>query len=470
MKEFIEIYSISLSGKLDEKKNKRSFQDKKVRYSKLLWEVLKPYGNVYVNSEYNQLTKRIYLQYDETDWEFINRIAGYMNALVIPDMTRDNLGLSFGIKKRKDLSGGFGLYMLDEREGVIDSEAVADLFIEGKFDEASEMLQDLLEREDVKGVPQKELEVLNALGVIETCQGKLEEAQAIYNRALELLDENSQLQKSYIAAKLYNNLSVLDYGYFYSEQSIEKCNKAMDILTDLENPIAELVVKVNLLESESGLKSLRRESRADNLKEAKEILKKERSLLGTNQVIGVHAYLLMNDTNVSLSEYNKADKCLKKAEKIIEKGGKMYSLLGFRQQLSAGVWYLNKGDYTEAVKQYRKAFFAAEPQYGKENFIVANLSRNLGAVYSHMDENELSLEYSLQALVGYKSSRSRCGLWGNISIAYYDLEDYENAQEYAFKAYKAELDTGEEKYKKLLKFIYDAREIKEEFMFGWRKD
>ena len=370
------------------------------------------------------------------------------------------------------LSGGYGLYMLDDSAEVIESSEIANLFIDGKFTNASNILRELLKREDIKGNSQKELEVLNALGIIQTSHGNFEDAQIIYDQAFEYLDHNEQLENSCIAAKLYNNYAILIYGEFNKEQAIESCNKALGILEELDDPIAQLVVEANLIEFETGLRNQLVEAKNENIKPAEQILRKERDLLGSNQIIGVHMYLLLSDTYTGLSKYSKAESSLRKAELIIKKGGKMYRLLGFSQELSTGVLYLSRGDYDEAVRQFRNAYDEAEPLLGNKNHLVAYLSRNLGAVYLHMDEDALGLEYSIRALEGFSNYRSRRGLWGNIATAYYSLNEYKEAEKYAFMAYNAAIEmehVSTEKYRKLLEFIYESRKITEVFE-DWLED
>jgi len=92
----IEINSISISGKIDEYKHSKSFQNVNQKYSELLAEVIGLNGKILVDRKYDQKTGQFLLQYNETDWEFIKRVANRMKAFIIPDIKNTGIKLLMG--------------------------------------------------------------------------------------------------------------------------------------------------------------------------------------------------------------------------------------------------------------------------------------------------------------------------------------------------------------------------------------
>lgn len=116
------------------------------------------------------------------------------------------------------------------------------------------------------------------------------------------------------------------------------------------------------------------------------------------------------------------------------------------------------GDYTTARDMYMQTILETEPLLGSNNYLIANIYRNLGAIYLHLDEDQLGIDYSIKALAGYRNSRTRSSVWNNIAVGYISLKDYQNAKEYALKAYCSALEftPGQtEVLKYLLRIIYN---------------
>ena len=364
------------------------------------------------------------------------------------------------------LSAGYGIFLLDETEKVINSEEIAKQFNNGEYETASKLLQSLLNQSKVNEMPAQKLEIINALAIIKTFEGKLDEARQLYDEAQEILDSNVELYNKCISAKVYNNLSLFYYVNFEREKAQEYLTKTLENPMLIQDPLAEMVVNFNLMVVESGMDNPMGAPRYDYLDKAKNMLNSEKKLLGSNQFIGAQVYIFLGDSYISIYNNKKAKECYDKAEQIIERGGEWYTIIWFRMQISLGVLYVNEKDYTGALYECEKALDIAEPLLGEENFIVANLNRNIGGIYLHMDEDWQGIEYSIKALKGYKNNASRCGLWGNIATAYTSLEEYDLAKEYAFKSYKVSLDSkyeSEEKYKLLLKYIYNGINPSEDF-------
>ena len=94
---YINIIRISATKEFDSKKQKRSFQDASMTYKNLLKNVAGDGRNILYLCDKNKTVNGLVLQYMETDWEFILRMAGHFNTVVIPDCVSGNISLAFGV-------------------------------------------------------------------------------------------------------------------------------------------------------------------------------------------------------------------------------------------------------------------------------------------------------------------------------------------------------------------------------------
>lgn len=81
---------------LDRKKKSRSFQD----VSKTFQEVAEKIHSCIFHCE-NKVTGKLILQYQETDWEFLKRLASKCNTMIYADMTSEHMALYFGVNGQK---------------------------------------------------------------------------------------------------------------------------------------------------------------------------------------------------------------------------------------------------------------------------------------------------------------------------------------------------------------------------------
>lgn len=104
---YLEIEGISHTYELDVKLKRRSFQNKDMQYTQLIEKVIEDYTDVfYIDkaADSSRLEKFI-IQYDETDWEFLKRMASHFNTGLVPDITSDKpkfwFGIPEGVKEEK---------------------------------------------------------------------------------------------------------------------------------------------------------------------------------------------------------------------------------------------------------------------------------------------------------------------------------------------------------------------------------
>lgn len=86
---YLAVTAVSHTEELDIKQRCRSFQDPKLSYAELIRQVLAAYDGAALidRATRGALTGGLVLQYQETDWELILRLASHHQAVVIPDST-----------------------------------------------------------------------------------------------------------------------------------------------------------------------------------------------------------------------------------------------------------------------------------------------------------------------------------------------------------------------------------------------
>ncbi|MCM1258321.1 MAG: DUF6531 domain-containing protein, partial [Roseburia sp.] len=101
---YVEIRGQSWTSLLDYEEKRRSFQNKKITYSSLIQQVLGDYpGGTFINctKPSNKKTGQFLLQYRETDWEFLKRLATHFGTVLTADVTGKAPRFWFGLPKNK---------------------------------------------------------------------------------------------------------------------------------------------------------------------------------------------------------------------------------------------------------------------------------------------------------------------------------------------------------------------------------
>lgn len=98
---YIQIEALSNTYNLDIKLKNHSFQNGGMTYNSLVKKVLSGYsGADFIDSASNgKSIEKFTLQYQETDWEFIKRMASRFNAGLVPDVLSDKPKFFFGVKE-----------------------------------------------------------------------------------------------------------------------------------------------------------------------------------------------------------------------------------------------------------------------------------------------------------------------------------------------------------------------------------
>lgn len=95
---YIAAKAVSYTRGLDMRPRRRSFQDKNMTYRALVDEIKKDYAAVVTDTASDgQIIGRFTLQYDETDWDFLKRMASRLGAGLVADGTANKARLYFGM-------------------------------------------------------------------------------------------------------------------------------------------------------------------------------------------------------------------------------------------------------------------------------------------------------------------------------------------------------------------------------------
>lgn len=94
----IKIKAISNSFQMDIKPVSRSFQDKKLTYEKLMKQMISQYpsGDIMDHASRGKALGHLIVQYEETDWEFLKRLASHFHTGIFPSVTHEGPKITIG--------------------------------------------------------------------------------------------------------------------------------------------------------------------------------------------------------------------------------------------------------------------------------------------------------------------------------------------------------------------------------------
>lgn len=95
------IVGTSASKELDCKKESRSFQDISMTYTDIAKEIILGAGGSLICTEGKTTIQKPFIQYQETAWEFVRRLASISHIYVIPDIITGHPGIWLGMRKGK---------------------------------------------------------------------------------------------------------------------------------------------------------------------------------------------------------------------------------------------------------------------------------------------------------------------------------------------------------------------------------
>lgn len=100
---YMKLYAVSYSYLLDLEKKSRTFQDKQNTYDKLVSQIMESHEGAMILDVASQGSGpgRLIVQYQETDWEFLKRLASHFNTGMVNDVCQHKTRCYFGIPNNK---------------------------------------------------------------------------------------------------------------------------------------------------------------------------------------------------------------------------------------------------------------------------------------------------------------------------------------------------------------------------------
>lgn len=100
----MEIWSYSASIQLDREKKKCSFQDVSMTYEQVVNKVIqkKEGAKAVWNEKKEQKIRYPLIQYEETDWDFLKRLASHFHTVLYPDEISGEIKFYFGMNKGRE--------------------------------------------------------------------------------------------------------------------------------------------------------------------------------------------------------------------------------------------------------------------------------------------------------------------------------------------------------------------------------
>lgn len=96
---YLFLTSISATFKFDIDKKNRSFQNTNMIFGELTRQIAGKGRAIIVPDKARTSIKKLWIQYNETDWEFLKRLAGYLHTVIIPEVTNIFPQCSLGVIK-----------------------------------------------------------------------------------------------------------------------------------------------------------------------------------------------------------------------------------------------------------------------------------------------------------------------------------------------------------------------------------
>lgn len=103
---YMEVCAVSYSYLLDAEKKSRTFQNKQMTYEELIKQVTKDYKNAIVDDVVSEGADigQFIVQYEETDWEFLKRLASHFHTGLVNDIRFDKIRCYFGVPNNRKLT------------------------------------------------------------------------------------------------------------------------------------------------------------------------------------------------------------------------------------------------------------------------------------------------------------------------------------------------------------------------------
>ena len=134
-----ELYQIIITGNsksilLDLEKQQKSYQ-KNTTFKEIFEDKIGNNGMIKMQASMEKQEKRqLYVQYWETDWEFMKRIASQENAQICPDINAEKNSIIVGVPKGREITDNFAMSELEKNiENFLKSQAEGQAKIDKEY-------------------------------------------------------------------------------------------------------------------------------------------------------------------------------------------------------------------------------------------------------------------------------------------------------------------------------------------------
>lgn len=274
------------------------------------------------------------------------------------------------------------------------------------------------------------VEVKNALGIGAICLGKYEEAESYLDSALELAEDD--LQKICILSNQIHVIKIVDDGLLYISA---KDKYALLMEKKISDPIRNLVLHTNWALLDEKINTDK--NPVDKIITVLEkLLKEEKDLLGSNQMIGVVNYKNLGDIYIiSEVDIQKGIDYLNKAKKLNEETCQNPALEIALLSSQSDAYELRK-DYDLALGSIAEWKEKGETFYNQGHPDLFKIYLSEGLAFYRSGRYDESIACFETLIKETKSNSYDSGTVSfNLGLAYYKKNEMKKALEYFTKSY-----------------------------------
>lgn len=274
------------------------------------------------------------------------------------------------------------------------------------------------------------VEINNALGIGEICLAEYEKAAVYLDTAFEMAETDSQ--RICILNNQIQAIQEMD-GNPWGTSAKDKYNVLMGV--NVSDPIQNLVLRSNMMLYDSNIDSVKNpDDKAISALE--KLLKEEKSLLGSNQMVGILNYIQLASIYIDCEiDIQKGIDYLNLATKLNAETYQ-YPVIDISVSASLSDAYSLLGEYDQALEYISKWEEDGENYYiaGHPDLITAYLTKGATLYRAKRYDEAINCFEKLIIQTGEDTYDSGTACF-NLGLVYYKKENMEKAVEYFAKSY-----------------------------------
>lgn len=307
---------------------------------------------------------------------------------------------------------------------------------------------------------EQDVGVKNALGVGYLRLGKFQEANKTFEEALQIAGSDED------RACILSNLAEV---MIYQENAESAKSYLEDALKlEVDDPLKQLVMQSNL----ATIDNLYKGNHVKEVANIKSLLKKEKSILGSNQFVGIFnyktlGYICFQDGNMK--------KCENYINKALELNDNTYQYVTIEADLYEALSLIYTSyDFNKSIEYVNKGIEILENQEVYDNYDLLSLYVLRGNLYMKIDYPNVNL-----AIEDYEYVLEQCSPYHDLAaVSYYNLAyaleylgDEDQVTESYARAYyiwnREGYEDSNQEIKKVLRKIYEKQDDKDDDYESW---